>query len=153
MGFLSDLFGGSKASASGASDGEWLAMERTATWRTLGAFGADNVLEMSGGSCTRFGNVVWCIARCSDKKQTLYSYFGCAIPDKQDNDVIIVVDRAESFSGAQMRGDRWYPERLLGTRQAESVGKLITGARNFATFNNYQAPSPLIVHALRRKEV
>lgn len=152
MGLFSALFSRKEKNHSEGRDGIWLSGERNSSWREIGEFAADQPVEFSPESCYTMGGATSVVLRSHCRGEQQYvMYIGCLIAPNKIDEIVVLVDRYESSSGAVLVADRWSHDRLLSVTTLSWVSDLIVTARNQAKINNYSTEPPFALFVMNMK--
>lgn len=139
MGLFSSLFGDRPS----IPDGAWLNDYRDDSWRKIDGFDSGRVVEICVDSCVTRAPGTFFIFRSYDVKQRNYAYIA-AIVAAGKSEILILVDRVESPSGAVLKNDDFTRKRSLGSMYS----RLANPAKNFGAFNDFQFDPPYLALVL-----
>ena len=118
----------------------WLDGELDGPWEEV-SYLSTNPLDLSPSSCFRGEEEVFCVVR--ERSPSFQQFRGLIISDRSDEEFLVVVSRL--YFGRKPGQDvGTTPPHIITTRSHPSLVRLITSARNFASYNGYSSPPPFV---------
>ena len=130
---------------------DWLESDRGSKSRPLPwqSIEEDKTLELSQISCFVNNMGTWCLLRIINTKDS-FRYLACVIPNGQDLEIFVPVERTERASGEILVADKWdmsFDYALKVSKMPALLG-VIKLARNWSHFNGFKHAPPYVFRIL-----